>query len=59
MFKKKYKVSLYPNIKRNYIYIYIVYTKKKNTYIITKFFIRLFVGATSVLTTSVKNQKPN
>jgi hypothetical protein len=57
MFKKKYKVSLYPNIKR--IYIYIVYTKKKNTYIITKFFIRLFVGATSVLTTSVKNQKPN
>jgi hypothetical protein len=39
--------------------IYIVYTKKINTYIITKFFIQLFVGATFVLTTSVKNQKPN
>jgi hypothetical protein len=39
--------------------IYIVYTKKKNTYIITKFFIQLFVGATFVLTTSVKKQKPN
>ena len=39
--------------------MYIVYTKKKNTYIITKFFIRLSVSATSVLTTSTKNQKPN
>ena len=36
--------------------MYIVYTKKKNTYIITKFFIRLSVSATSVLTTSTKNQ---